>query len=393
MSKILKSDDRIRGPKIANRRSPIAGRRSAPAFYPIILAGGRGTRFWPLSRKRRAKQLLALDGRRTMLQQTVARLLPLTPAARFWVITNDHLRRGILEQAPRLNPKQVIAEPAARNTAPAIGLAAFLLLRSDPDAVLGLFPADHVIGDETAFRRTLERGIEIASEDENIVVMGVPPTRPETGYGYIEAGEETRNALRVRRFTEKPDGVRAREFLAAGNYFWNSGMFLWRARTLANALREHLPRTASLLEQIAASFGTRSFAATFRRLYPRCENISVDYAVLEPRSAKGEQASNIFCLPANYGWNDLGSWAALHEHRSAREQPPEANVVLSGGNFLMDAEGNYIHAPGKFVAAVGVKDLVVVETEDALLITTRERSQDVGKVVKWLDEKKMERLT
>ena len=358
----------------------------------MILAGGRGTRFWPLSRKRHAKQLLALDGRRTMLQQTLARLLPLAPAKRFWIITNDHLRGGILKQAPKLDSKQVIAEPAARNTAPAIGLAAFLLLRHDPDAVIGLFPSDQVIGDEAGFRSTLERGIEIAAEGENTVVMGVPPTRPESGYGYIEAGEQTGKAFRVRRFTEKPDLARAREFLASGNYFWNSGMFLWRARTLANALHEHLPKTASLLERIAESFGTRNFAATFRRLYPRCENISVDFAVLEPRSAKGEQASNIFCLPAGYGWNDLGSWAALHEHCVAREKPAEANIVRSEGSFVLDAEGNYIHAPGKFVAAVGVKDLVVVATEDALLVTTRERSQDVGKAVKWLDENKLDKL-
>ncbi len=377
-----------------NQKSEIGNQKSLKThFYPVILAGGRGTRFWPLSRKRRAKQLLALAGRRTMFQQTLDRLSPLAPARRFWVITNQYLRAGILRQAPKLDPEQVIAEPAARNTAPAIGLAAFLLLRRDPHAVLGLFPADHVIGDEAAFRSTLARGIEIAAEGENLVVMGVPPTRPETGYGYIEAGAAIRGVLRVRRFTEKPDLARACEFLASGNYYWNSGMFLWRARTLADALREHLSKTASLLEQIAVSFGTRKFAATFRRLYPRCENISIDYAVLEPRSAKGEQASNIFCLPAHYGWNDLGSWAALHEHCLARQKPAEANVVTSGGNFLMDAEGNYIHAPGKFVAAVGVKDLVVVETEDALLITTRERSQDVGKVVKWLDEKKLDKLT
>ncbi len=361
-------------------------------FYPVILAGGRGTRFWPLSRMRRAKQLLALDGRRTMLQQTIARLLPLAPARRFWVVTNHHLRDGILQQAPRLEQKQVIAEPVGRNTAPAIGLAAFILERLDRNAVLGLFPADHVIGDENRFRYTLARAINIASAGENIVVMGIRPSRPETGYGYIEAGTESGGALRVRRFTEKPDAERAREFVTAGNYFWNSGMFLWRAATLADALREHLPQTAALLERIAATFGSRRFDDTLRKLFPRCENISVDYAVLEPRSAKGELASNIFCLPAEFGWNDLGSWAALHEHRTAKEKSQAANVVHGENSFLLDAEGNYLYAPGKFVAAVGVNDLVVVETEDALLVTTRARSQDVGKIVKWLDERKLKKL-
>jgi mannose-1-phosphate guanylyltransferase len=201
------------------------------------------------------------------------------------------------------------------------------------------------------------------------------------------------DALRVRRFTEKPDAKKAAEFVAAGNYFWNSGMFLWRARTLADALCEHLPKTATLLEEIAAAFGTRKFPARFRKLYPKCENISVDYALLEPRSAKGEEQGRIFCLPADFGWNDLGSWTALHEHHTAKSSPPEGNLVAGSGVFLLNARGNYIHAPGKFVAAVGISDLVVVETPDALLITTRQHAQDVGKVVKYLDEERLHRLT
>jgi len=363
-------------------------------FYPVILAGGRGTRFWPLSRKKRAKQLLALDGKQTMIQQTVARLLPLAAARRFWIITNDDLRLAIAKQLPVLPKAQILAEPAGRNTAPAIGLAAFLLLGENPEAVIGMFPSDHVIADERRYRETLQRGIEIASAGENIVVLGIRPNRPETGYGYIEAGSAVEGeALRVRRFTEKPDAQKAAEFLQAGNYFWNSGMFLWSARTLANALREHLPKTAPLLEEIAAAFGTRKFSAMFRKLYPKCENISVDYAVLEPRSAKGEREGNIFCLPADFGWNDLGSWTALHEHHTAKSSPAEDNIVTAAGVFVLNAHGNYVHAPGKFVAAVGVSDLVVVETPDALLITTRQHAQDVGKVVKHLDEKKLHKLT
>jgi mannose-1-phosphate guanylyltransferase len=362
-------------------------------FYPVILAGGRGTRFWPLSRKKRAKQLLALDGKQTMIQQTVCRLLPLCAPKRFWIITNDDLRPEILKQLAKLPKPQVVAEPVGRNTAPAIGLAAFLLLRENPDAVIGMFPSDHVIADEPAYRKTIEHGIEIAASGENIVVLGIRPNRAETGYGYIEAGSSfNNNALRVRRFTEKPDVQKAAAFVAAGNYFWNSGMFLWSARTLANALSEHLPKTAVILEEIAAAFGTPRFTSTFRRLYQKCENISIDYAVLEPRSAKGEQASNIFCLPADFGWNDLGSWTALHEHHAARSKPLEGNIIHSIGEFILNSQGNYVHAPGKFVAVVGVNDLVVVETDDALLVTTRERAQDVGKVVKHLDEKRLHKL-
>ena len=365
-----------------------------PNFYPVILAGGRGTRFWPLSRKKRAKQLLALDGKQTMIQQTVARLTPLSPTGNFWVITNEDLRPAIVKQLPKLPKAHVLAEPVGRNTAPAIGLAAFLLLREDPDAVIGMFPSDHVVADEKRYRETMERGIEIAAAGANIVVLGIRPTRAETGYGYIEAdGLYQGDALRVHRFTEKPNADTAAEFIAAGNYFWNSGMFLWSARTLADALREHLPNTAPILEEIASKFGTSKFAAAFRKLYPRCENVSVDYAVLEPRSAKGEQDSNIFCLPADFGWNDLGSWTALHEHHTAKSTPPEGNLIDASGTFVLNARGNYVHAPGKFVAAVGVSDVVVVETPDALLITTRQHAQDVGKIVKYLDEKKLHKLT
>jgi mannose-1-phosphate guanylyltransferase len=359
----------------------------------VILAGGRGTRFWPLSRKHRAKQLLALDGKQTMIQQTVSRLLPLAPAQRCWVITNEDLQREIVRQLPRLRKQQIIAEPVGRNTAPAIGLAAFLLLRKDPSAVIGMFPSDHVISDEERYRGVVRKGVEIAAAGENIVVLGITPTRAETGYGYIEAGSQAKGvALHVHRFTEKPYAERAARFLEAGNYYWNSGMFIWGARTLANALHEHLPNTAPILEEIAAAFGTRKFSRVFRHLYPKCENISIDYAVLEPRSAKGEQNSNLFCLPADFGWNDLGSWTALHEHHVTKSQSQDANLISGAGIFTLDAEGNYINAPGKFVAAVGVNDLVVVETDDALLITTRHRAQDVGKIVKYLDEKKLTKL-
>jgi mannose-1-phosphate guanylyltransferase len=363
-------------------------------FFPVILAGGRGTRFWPLSRRKRAKQLLALDGKQSMIQQTVARLLPLAPAKHFWVITNEDLRPAILKQLPKLTKAQVLAESVGRNTAPAIGLAAFLLLRENPRAVIGMFPSDHVIADDQTYRATIARGIQIARSGENIVVLGVRPNRAETGYGYIEAGSPANsNALRVRRFTEKPDAEKAAGFVAAGNYFWNSGMFLWSARTLANALREHLPNTAPLLEKIAFTYGTRKFQETFRKLYPKCENISIDYAVLERRSAKGEQEGNIFCLPADFGWNDLGSWTALHEHHTAKSDPADGNLIHGEGVFVLNARGNYVHGPGKFIAVVGVDDIIVVETEDALLITTRQNAQDVGKIVKHLDEKKLHKLT
>ncbi len=389
---------------------PIPSNQSTTAFAPVILAGGSGTRFWPRSRRSRAKQVLALDGERTMIQQTMDRLLPLAAIDDVWVITNSLLDATIASQLPGMKAQRILSEPAARNTAPAAGLAAFLLERDAAETVIGIFPADHVVKDTDGFEQVLRRGIGVAAAGENIVVLGVTPTRPETGYGYIETGAAVdvggERPRRVVRFTEKPSRERAEAFLAAGNYRWNSGIFLWSARTLANALREHCPAMAVLLQRIAEAHGTAAFEQVFADLYPQCENISIDYAVLEPRSAKGEAASGIYCLEADFGWNDIGSWAALQEHKAGngedREQERQgtgeqgtrelANVVEGADCVAIDATGNYVFAPGKMVALVGVEGLVVVETEDAILVTTLEQSQDVGKIVSELKRRGREDL-
>ena len=357
-------------------------------FRPVILAGGSGTRFWPRSRRAHAKQVLALDGERSMIQQTVERLKPLAGLDKTWIITNEYLSHEIADQLPGLPAAQIVQEPVARNTAPACGLAAFLIERENPDAVLGVFPSDHVIADEPRFLKALQKGIAVAAAGENIVVLGIEPFRAETGYGYIETGDLTKDdqALHVRRFIEKPNQNRADEFVAAGNYYWNSGMFLWSARTLANAVREHVPETAPLLEAIAAAWGTPQFDEVFRTAYPKCENISVDYAVLEPRSAKGEHLSHLYCIPAEFNWNDLGSWASLYEYQveTRLRGDAEGNVADTTGHISIEASDNYIFSPRKFVALVGVENLVIVDTEDALLIAHRDHSQDVGKIVKEL---------
>ena len=358
-------------------------------FRPVILAGGSGTRFWPRSRRARAKQVLALDGERSMIQQTIERLKPLASLESTWIITNQYLGNEIADQLPGLPAAQLIREPVSRNTAPACGLAAFLIEKQNPAAVLGVFPSDHVIGDEPRFLKVLQKGIAEAARGDNMVVLGIEPQRAETGYGYIETGDMAKDdsSLHVRRFIEKPNQNRAEEFVAAGNYYWNSGMFLWSARTLANGVREHLPETAPLLESIAAAYGTPQFDEVFAKLYPKCENISVDYAVLEPRSAKGEHLSHLYCLPAEFSWNDLGSWSSLYEyqHDTRLRGDPDGNVAETGGHLALDANDNYVFSPKKFVALVGVENLVIVDTEDALLIAHRDHSQDVGKIVKELN--------
>ena len=357
-------------------------------FRPVILAGGSGTRFWPRSRRARAKQVLALDGERSMIQQTVERLKPLTTLEKTWIITNEYLAQEIADQLPGMPAAQIVQEPVARNTAPACGLAAFLIERENPRRRAGRFSLRPRHRDEPRFLKALQKGIAVAAAGENIVVLGIEPSRAETGYGYIETGDLTSDdsALHVRRFIEKPNQNRAEEFVAAGNYYWNSGIFLWSARTLANAVREHLPETAPLLESIAAAWGTPHFEEVFHAAYPKCENISVDYAVLEPRSAKGEHLSNLYCIPAEFSWNDLGSWASLYEYQleTRMRGDAEGNVTDTGGHMAIEANDNYIFSPRKFVALVGVKNLVVVDTEDALLIAHRNHSQDVGKIVKEL---------
>jgi mannose-1-phosphate guanylyltransferase len=360
----------------------------AVRFAPVILAGGSGTRFWPRSRRARAKQVLALDGDETMIQQTLARLLPVAKAEDVWVVTNGWLDKTISAQMPTVKAEHILSEPAARNTAPACALTAFLLAKTDPKIVLGVFPSDHVVGNVERFAAVIRAGIKVAAAGENIVVLGVPPTRPETGYGYIEQGAEVDavdgvTVHRVKRFREKPDKHTAEKFLVAGNFAWNGGIFLWSAGTFVNAIREHAPDMAPILDKIVAAYGTPEFDEVFAREYPECENISVDYAVLERRSAKGEAKSGIHCLPADFAWNDLGSWASLHEHLA---ENADSNVLdgATTGLVTIESSGNYVYAPGKMVALLGVEGLVVVETEDALLITTRERSQDVSKIVRTL---------
>ena len=349
----------------------------SPHNYGLILAGGRGTRFWPRSRKRSAKQVLDVAGERSLIQATVERLAPVIPPQRMWILTNSYLRRTIIRQLPEVPQNQILAEPLQRNTAPAIGLAAHILRSLDPDAVMGVFSSDHVVGRPAAYRAVLKAALKAAAAG-NLMVVGIPPRWPETGYGYIEFARGTTpgaEALPVRRFHEKPELANAKRYLAAGNFYWNSGMFFWRADVLLDQLRRHLPRTASVLASLPR-FGSRRFAAALKQAFPLCENISIDYAVLE-------KAAHVAGIAAgDFGWNDVGSWNAVYELL-----PRDASGNVTPPNSIcLDSHNNFVDARGKVVALLGVRDLIVVDTPDALLVAARDDAQRVGEIVKALEK-------
>ena len=347
--------------------------------YGLILAGGRGTRFWPRSRKRSAKQVLNVVGERSLIQAIVERLAPVIPPERLWILTNHHLRDEIVRQLPEIPPGQVLAEPVQRNTAPAIGLAAHILHAADPDAVMGVFPADHVIGKPSVYRAVLRAGLKGAAAG-HLMVIGIQPRWPETGYGYIEFPRGTMpggaTALAVKRFHEKPVLAKARRYLAAGNFYWNSGMFFWRAGVLLHQLRLHLPKTATILAALPPVASPR-FASELAHSFPLCDNISIDYAVLERAATVQGIAA------ADFGWNDVGSWNAVYE---LLERDAQGNSIALE-SIALDSHNNFVDARGKVVALIGVRDLIVVDTPDALLVAARDRAQQVGDIVKALEQR------
>jgi mannose-1-phosphate guanylyltransferase len=358
----------------------------------VILAGGRGTRFWPRSRKRTPKQLLDIVSSKSMLRETIDRLSPLFRPSHLWVVTNDDQAAGVRRELPRVPRARILVEPLGRNTAAAIGLAAIHLAHQDGDALMAVLPADHYIADAPRYRRIVRAAMTLASRPGNLVVLGIPPTRPDTGFGYIESGQRAErragaDAYAVQRFAEKPNLAMARKYVASGKYFWNAGMFFWRVSTFLECLRKFLPQTWSALGELQQSIGTPRYSRALAEIYPRLENISVDYAIMEPASRRsGPQ--RVFMLPAKVGWSDIGSWAAVYELLARRK----ADNICENEPFTLDAEGNFLSSPRKFVAAIGIRDLIVVETGDALLLCPRDRAQEVGKVVKWLEENRRDEL-
>lgn len=353
-------------------------------MYAVIMAGGRGSRFWPRSRKKTSKQVLNIIGRHTMLQDTCARIQAIIPPERTLVITNKLLEHEIRRQLPQLPPDNVIAEPANRSTAACIGLAAVYLRRHDPDGMMAVFAADHLIKDVETFQADLLFARTVAEEQDALVAFGIPPARPETGFGYIKSGEllMEKNGLRafkIDSFVEKPDLETAEAFFKDPAYLVNSGMFVWKISKIIEEIEEHLPQMKEGLERIADAIDTPLELKALGEEFPKFPNISIDKAVME-------KTARATVVPARFDWNDLGSWSSLHDVWPKDEN----NNACIGRKLMLDTTNTLIYSPDKLVVAVGVDDLIIVETDDALLVCRRDKAQDVSKIVDILRKEKME---
>jgi mannose-1-phosphate guanylyltransferase len=350
--------------------------------YPVIMAGGSGTRFWPLSRKDRPKQFLPLAGDAPLLQATVGRLPPLARAKDTYVVCGPaHVRaaRRMLKELPEGN---FIVEPCARNTAPCVGLAALHVAARDPRGVVAMLPADHHISRPKAFREAVAAAAELAAVGA-IATIGIHPSRPETGYGYLKVGPRLPARARakghpaphkVERFVEKPDVVTAARYLADGGYLWNSGIFVFRADVILEEIRRAMPVLGEQLDVIQAALGTPAYGKTLRRVFPDCPSISIDYGVME-------KSKRIAVVPADFGWSDVGSFAALSDVRAT----DHLGNVAEGDALVIDGRNNVVVAGGhRPVAVVGIEDVIVVDAGDAVLVCRRDRAQDVRKAVEEL---------
>jgi mannose-1-phosphate guanylyltransferase len=353
--------------------------------YAVIMAGGIGSRFWPRSRKAHPKQFLNVFGETTLIQNTVARLQGIVPLENTYVVTNARYVDLVTDQLPGLPAENVLAEPIGRNTAPCIEYAAEKIYARDPEGVMVVLPSDHVIGSVKRFHDVLRVAIDKASQPGALVTIGINPTHPETGYGYIqfdgsaEYSDDAPAVHRVKTFAEKPDTATAERFLDSGDFLWNSGMFIWRADTIRDAVERHAPEVCEAFRPLRSVVGTPDEAAAVEKAYRRSPHISIDYGVME-------RAENVFVVPGSFGWSDVGDWRAVYEHS---DKDDHGNAIQ--GNVIMhDSSRTLVQARERLVVMVGVHDLVVVDTPDALLVGRREAMQQVKNVVEYLHAHQLE---
>jgi mannose-1-phosphate guanylyltransferase len=356
-----------------------------PNIYAVIMAGGVGSRFWPRSRERSPKQVLEIIGSGSMISNTIKRIQPLIPPDNVLVVTNKLQKEIIHQQLPSVPIQNIITEPLGRNTAPCIGLAAKWISRLDPDAIMVILPADHIIRNEAEFLRVIQRAAKVANDNDALVTIGIKPTQPETGYGYIQfddASEKDTSAAdgiyKVKTFAEKPNLETAEKFLNSGDFLWNSGMFIWKTKVILAEIEKHLPELYKQLEKLQPTIGTDTYQSTLDRVYGVIRSISIDYGVME-------KASNVFVAMGDFGWSDVGSWDEV-----VRLTPTDAEGnSLRGTVIAKDSHRNYVDAGNKVVATIGVDDIIVVTTDDAVLICKKGRSQDVKEVVDYLRRKQI----
>jgi mannose-1-phosphate guanylyltransferase len=350
--------------------------------YAVIMAGGKGERFWPLSTSKRPKQMLSLFGNKPMLTMAIDYLRGLIAPDHVFVITSADMVGAVCKAAPGLKRENIIGEPVGRDTAAVCALGSALVKAKDPDGIFCILTADHIIKDIELFQTTLRESIEIARSNDVLITIGIEPSSPSTGFGYIEASDSFKHKgkvkfRRTKRFVEKPNSATAEEYVRSGNFFWNSGMFIWSVRSLQAALRRHRLPLLAMAERILPSVGTPDFERRLKEEYGRIDRISVDYAIME-------KADNILMAQGTFWWDDVGSWLAIQNHF---ESDPAGNVVV-GLCEGIESAGNIVVSHERLTALIGVKDLVVVQAENATLICPKDRAQDVKKMVQHLDKKR-----
>jgi len=348
-------------------------------MHAVIIAGGSGTRFWPKSRENLPKQLLNISGQGTLIQNTVGRISPVIPVENIWVITNEQHAFETCYQLKKMGvpPSQLLTEPIARNTAAAIGYSAKILSQRNPDAIMAVFPADHVITTVEPFLKLLKQAETIANEN-HLVTLGIKPTSPETGYGYIKQGKAIEeNSFKVDRFIEKPNKLTAEKYLKEGSYYWNSGIFVWKVSTLLNEISLYLPKLHEQLEEltintapIKGKYAYQKLNETGKKIFHSLESVSIDHGVME-------KSNKVAVLPADIEWNDVGTWTSLAE---ISKNDSHGNVI-SGNVVSIENNNSIFQAENRLVAALGLKNIIVVDTPDALLVCAKERAQDIKKIV------------